>query len=136
MGMCDKGQFDLGGVICSANDEAGASFLDAMQKIYQERARAHALWVEKIKKIGVVGCHPDDRWVDHEKCFIVLCYPEIWGEVKVGALFMLGDFDKWRLVLLRRFECYRFILDPTIPHQGKWYYEEIRTWAAEGFCYV
>jgi len=84
------------------------------------------MWVKSIKARGVVGCHPDDGWVDRENGSIELCYPEIWGEIKIGALFALGDHDKCRIVRFTRFERQRVMIDPGIPYPGKWFYEEIQ----------
>ena len=80
--------------------KAGQDFIMGYEKSKKEIEEKTAIWVEKLRSLGVKAAHPDDGWHKREKHNFGLSYPYFDNGVKVGDMVALGDYEKFVVVVV------------------------------------
>lgn len=94
------------GLARSNGSEAGNHALAIYNQVVREQAAAKIEWVKLLRENGVKAAHPDDGWVNREKYWVILCYPQFDDGVRVGDEICLGWPDReWNpIVTVTRIE--------------------------------
>ena len=76
-------------------------FLINMEKIKRDSENKKNIWVEWLKEGGIKGAHPDDGWHNREECYFSFSYPYFNNGVDIGDMVALGDYNKFRIFIVR-----------------------------------
>lgn len=97
-----------GVVVTSNGSDAGNRMVDHYVTITLKQQRELNAWVDKLRAMGVKAAHPDDGWVDRERQTVRLQNAQFDDGLKRGELLALGSPDRYRVVLVVRFEKDKF----------------------------
>lgn len=86
-------------------------------------------WVAELRAAGVKAAHPNDGWVNREKNYFQLAYPQFNDGLAVGDLAALGSASRGHFIVrvIRRTKAPHPIWVGSVRETGRhWYYEEVR----------
>lgn len=101
---------------CKTND---TEFKELWESAVLDTAGAESVWIEELQRQGISAAHPDDGWVNKEKNYFSLVYPQFNTGVQIGSIVALGNATKYRLIKVTR-------IVSTIQFAGdKYYFDEL-----------
>lgn len=83
----------------SNGSQAGDAFVQAYELVTARAAASNKEWTEYLMAtLNPSIIHPDDGWVNHDLNEVHPCYPSYFREPVQGDVFVLGTYNKFRVV--------------------------------------
>ena len=80
-------------------------FLDTWEKVCIDGQKQHDEWIIELRGLGVLAAHPNDGWVNRDKNYFQLSYPQFNDGVEVDSVVVLGwpgESDKNKFVTVTK----------------------------------
>lgn len=80
------------------NPSASPEAVILFETIQAKMRKAIDEWIARLRAHGIKAAHPDDGWVDRKNNIVRFMFPYFNDNLSVGDIFVLGGYDKCRIM--------------------------------------